>query len=269
MKSNHLRNKISRREFVQRSGITASGLLLLADLSALRSNKYSIKAVIFDGFPIFDPRPIFEKVNELFPEKGKRLNEIWKSNQFSYQWLRVSANKYKNFWDLTQDALDFAATACDINLTMADKNTIMNQYHMIDVWPDVIPSLNILKSNNLRLCILSNMTARMLNQGIQNSNTSEYFDYVISTDQKKTFKPGPTAYQMGMDTLQLKKEEILFVAFAGWDMAGAKWFGYPTYWVNRLNSPIDRLDAEPDGIGKNLNDLVEFVKTYDAKQKNI
>ena len=45
-------------------------------------------------------------------------------------------------------------------------------------------------------------------------------------------------------------------------MAGSKWFGYPTYWVNRPNSPVDNLDAEPDGIGKNFTDLVEFVTEY-------
>jgi 2-haloacid dehalogenase len=256
-----LRNKISRREFVQRSGITASGLMLLADSFVLRANEeYKIKAVIFDGFPIFDPRPIFEKTKELFPEKGNRLNEIWRSNQFSYQWLRVAANKYKDFWELTMDALDFAATACGIRLTMADKITIMNKYNVIDVWPDVIPSLKILNSKNIKLCILSNMTTRMLNQGIQNSNTVEFFDNIISTDQKKTFKPNPVAYQMGIDALQFNKEEILFVASAAWDMAGAKWFGYPTFWINRLDSPTERLDAEPDGVGKNLNDLMEFLK---------
>ena len=102
----------------------------------------------------------------------------------------------------------------------------------------------------------------MLSNGIKNSNTQNFFDFVISTDQKQTYKPSPDAYQMGIETMGFEKEEILFVAFAGWDMAGAKWFGYPTFWVNRLNSPIDNLDAKPDGIGTNLNDLVTFVEEY-------
>lgn len=251
---------MSRKQFVKASGIVASGLLLDAGNFASGAELSKIKAIVFDGFPIFDPRPIFQKVRDLFPESAPQLNEIWSSKQFSYQWLRVAGNKYKNFWDLTEDAFVFAATACGVHLREDDVRSIMNEYNMINVWPDVIPALQQLRSMGLKTCILSNMTARMLSAGIHNSNTDRLFDHILSTDQKQTFKPSPAAYQMAVDTLELRKEEILFVAFAGWDMAGAKWFGYPTFWVNRLNSSPERLDAEPDGAGKDLNDLLEFVK---------
>ena len=69
-----------------------------------------------------------------------------------------------------------------------------------------------------------------------------------------------TAKQLaGSVFFQHKKEEILFVAFAGWDASGAKWFGYPTFWVNRLDSPVEELNAVPDGIGKGMNDLLNFI----------
>jgi len=38
----------------------------------------------------------------------------------------------------------------------------------------------------------------------------------------------------------------MYVPFAG-DMAGGKWLGYPTFWLNRLNASLEKLDAEPDG----------------------
>ena len=65
----------------------------------------------------------------------------------------------------------------------------------------------------------------------------------------------------GFDAFNLKREEILFVPFAGWDAAGAKAFGYPTFWVNRRNLPMEKLGTVPDSTGKNLTDLVDFVKT--------
>ena len=64
---------------------------------------------------------------------------------------------------------------------------------------------------------------------------------------------------MGLDAFKLTKEEIAFAAFAGWDAAGAKWFGYPTFWVNRANAPVEELSATPDGMGSGLGDLVKFV----------
>jgi 2-haloacid dehalogenase len=66
---------------------------------------------------------------------------------------------------------------------------------------------------------------------------------------------------MGIDAFGLKRDEIAFVAFAGWDAAGAKSFGYPTFWVNRLNLPVEELGVAPDAMGGNLSDLVTFIKS--------
>jgi 2-haloacid dehalogenase len=49
------------------------------------------------------------------------------------------------------------------------------------------------------------------------------------------------------------------VPFAGWDVAGARWFGYPTFWVNRSRAPLEYLGVTPDGVGTNLMDLQTFV----------
>jgi 2-haloacid dehalogenase len=51
----------------------------------------------------------------------------------------------------------------------------------------------------------------------------------------------------------------LFVAFAGWDAAGARSFGYPTFWVNRLGFPPEQLGVLPDATGPDLNALLAFV----------
>jgi len=125
---------------------------------------------------------------------------------------------------------------------------------------DVPPALKLLKSTGIRLAFLSNATPKILDSGIKNSGLEGVFEHVLSTDPIKTYKPDPRAYQAAIDAFGLKKEEILFVAFAGWDAVGAKSFGYTTFWVNRLNLPAERLGASPDAVGQNLNDLVGFVK---------
>jgi 2-haloacid dehalogenase len=57
----------------------------------------------------------------------------------------------------------------------------------------------------------------------------------------------------------------MFVAYAGWDVAGSKWFGYPTYWNNRQNATGERPGVTPDGTGESLNELVRFVGEPTAK----
>jgi 2-haloacid dehalogenase len=118
----------------------------------------------------------------------------------------------------------------------------------------------VLKKAGIRLAFLSNMTAGMLERGIRNSKLDGVFDQVLSTDRVKAYKPDPRAYRMGLDAFGLNISQILFAAFAGWDAAGAKAFGYPVYWVNRQKQPVEELGVRPDGIGLNLNDLVAWIE---------
>jgi 2-haloacid dehalogenase len=57
----------------------------------------------------------------------------------------------------------------------------------------------------------------------------------------------------------LRKSEILFVASTGWDAAGARWYGYPTYWVNRLNAPMEELNVTLSGSDNNLEALMDLL----------
>jgi 2-haloacid dehalogenase len=135
----------------------------------------------------------------------------------------------------------------------------MQSWLALKAWPDVAPGLQQLKSAGIRMAFLSNLTAAMLDAAVKNSALDGFFEPHLSTDRVRAFKPDPRAYQMGLDAFKLKKQEIAFAAFAGWDAAGAKWFGYPTFWVNRLNTPVEELGVTPDGIGSGLGDLVKFV----------
>lgn len=253
-------SSLSRRDFFGTASIGLTALTVSASpLRHLAFHQPKIKAIAFDAFPIFDPRQVFAMVNQLFPEKGAELAEIWRTKQFEYSWLRTAAGVYKDFWGVTEDALIFAAHKTGVTLTESDRKDLMNQYLMLNTWPDVVPALEILKQKGLKLAFLSNMTGGMLKSCAENAKIDGYFADFISTDSSRTYKPNPKAYHMGIDRLKLKKEEVLFAAFAGWDASGAKWFGYPTFWLNRQNTPAEELNAVPDGVGKGMNELVNFM----------
>lgn len=251
----------TRRTFISRviGGIAVTTYFPpILDNVMLMKNK--IKAIAFDAFPIFNPGPVANLAVKLYPEKGEELNAIWKTKQFEYSWLRTAGAQYMDFWNITEDALAFAAKKTGITLSNNNRKVLMEQYLALPVWPDVIPVLEMLKKNGIRLSFLSNMTGEMLNSCIRNGGIKDYFETVISTDKAKTYKPSPIAYQLAIDSLKLKKEEILFAAFAGWDVSGSKWFGFPSFWVNRLNLPGEELNAIPDGIGKDLPDLLNYLQ---------
>jgi 2-haloacid dehalogenase len=222
-------------------------------------SKSGIKGIAFDAFPIFDSRPVSALVEKLFPAKGAELARQWRTRQFEYTWLRATAQIYADFWRVTQDALEFAAEELNLTLGREQRDELMNAYLELPLWPDVLPALASLKKSNFRLAFLSNFTPQMLEANIGHTELTGFFERALSTDAAKTYKPDPRAYQLGTRALKLESREILFVAFAGWDAAGAKLFGYPTFWVNRQKLPTEKLDSTPDGSGDSLAQLVQFL----------
>jgi 2-haloacid dehalogenase len=239
---------MTRREFIG----------ALAPVSITRA-AMSTKAVIFDAFPILDPRPVWQLAADLFPSKGAELANLWRIKQFEYAWLRTLSNNYADFWQVTGDALVFAAKSLQLELAQEKRSLLMNAWLRLKCWPDVPDALRTLKSRGLRLAFLSNLTPKMLDSGIRNSGLEGMFDAVLSTDRVRSYKPDPRAYRMALESLHLRPQEITFVAFAGWDAAGARTFGYDTFWVNRQNQPAEELGAAADGAGSTMADLVTHL----------
>lgn len=250
----------SRREFLKLAAAGIASGTVASALSARVATGSEFRAIAFDAFPILDPRPVFALCEKLFPGRGTELSSAWRTRQFEYQWLRALSGQYADFWQATEDSLMFSAELLKLDLTPDKRMQLMSSYLELKAWPDVPLALESLKRAGLRLAVLSNATLEILDAGIRNSELGGVFEQILSTDKIKTYKPAPHAYQMAIDAFGLRKEEILFVAFAGWDVAGAKSFGYTTFWANRQNLPVERLGVSADGIGKDLNDLVGFVR---------
>ena len=252
---------LNRREFLN---LVAAGIateFITSSSLASAAARPKIKAIAFDAFPIFDPRPVFGLAEQLFPGRGVELSNAWRTRQFEYQWLRALSGRYADFWQTTEDALVFSCELLKLDLTPDKREQLMNAYLELKAWPDVTPVLQSFKDAGIRLAFLSNATPKILDAGIKNSGLEGIFEHVLSTDEIKTYKPDPRAYRMAINAFGLKREEILFVPFAGWDAAGAKSFGYTTFWVNRLNLPAEKLGVVADAAGQNLTDLVSFMKT--------
>lgn len=251
---------LDRREFLSVAAAGAAATVGGLAQFAPAAPPPRFKAIVFDAFPIFDPRPLAGMAESLYPGRGADLSNAWRTRQFEYQWWRTLAGRYVDFWQTTEDGLVYAAKLLQLELTPEKQARLMHAYLELVAWPDVPPAIRALDEAGIRLALLSNMTAKMLQTGLQNAGLEGSFEQILSTDRIRAYKPDPRAYQAAIDGLNLRRDEILFAAYAGWDAAGAKWFGYPTFWVNRLNLPREELGVLPDATGRDLADLVRFVQ---------
>jgi 2-haloacid dehalogenase len=244
----------TRREFAVLAMMGVGGTIFRSNLQP------KFKYIAFDSFAIFDPSSVAALIKQKYPEKGGALFEEWRNKQFQYTWLLTSAGRFKDFRSVLEHSLIYAAKAQGITLAKADADEFLNGYYNLKLWPDTIPCLKKLKENGVKTMLLSNFTLEMLKHNAQINNIDGMFDSFISADAVKKFKPAPEIYELGAKAFKTPISSILYVPFAPWDAAGAKWHSYPVYWVNRAKSPREEIAASPDGTGSNLYDLCSWLQ---------
>jgi 2-haloacid dehalogenase len=120
----------------------------------------------------------------------------------------------------------------------------MEAYLTLDAFAEV-PAV-IARLRDRPCAILSNGAPRMLDAVVAHNRLAAHLAAVISVDEVRTFKPHPAVYALGAARLGLPREAIGFVSSNGWDVAGAKAFGFRVVWVNRHGAPLEELGVVPD-----------------------
>lgn len=232
------------------------------------------KAVIFDAYgTLFDVHAVTAAAEQMFPGHGDALSQLWRRKQIEYTQLRTLADPdgahYRPFWDITVDALRFSARTLHLTLNRAAEKRLMDEYACLSAFPDALPVLRQLREQRdsatdtnaaaPALAILSNGNPQMLDIAVKSAGMSGLFDRVLSVDAVRAYKPAAAAYALGTHAFDAQPREIVFVSSNGWDVTGATWFGFTTFWLNRSNAPVEELGVVPHGTGGGMNELPAFL----------
>lgn len=244
---------MQRRTFL--AGMAASVAAGQGNSAAPRA----IRAVAFDAFVIFDGRTIIAAARETLGDKGGAFAVAWLEKLFGNTWLLTSAERYEAFESVAEASLISTAETAGLSLSAQSRSALLEKFSRLGVWPDVPPALSKLRSAGIRTCILSNLSEELLASNVWQSGLAKQFDAVLSTDRVERYKPARAAYAMGLEALELTTDAIGFAAFAGWDAAGATWFGYPTAWVNRSGAAREWLGAEPQVTSRGIDGVLTLA----------
>lgn len=218
-----------------------------------------IRACVFDAYgTLFDVNSAAARERDALGDQWQPLAELWRAKQLQYTWLRSLANRHADFWQVTGDALDFAMASLKLDdPTLRDR--LMQLYLHLNAYPEVGETLTRLRTGGMKLAILSNGSPRMLSSAVANAGIAPLLDAVLSVEDAGTYKPHPAVYQLAVDRLQLKPDEICFVSSNGWDAFSAKAFGFKVVWCNRLGQVPERIPTMPDGEILTLSPMAEMV----------
>src|SRR5690625_2781222 len=220
--------------------------------------KTPIKALVFDVYgTLFDVHSVERKCDAIYKGYGAEISQVWRRKQLEYSFLRQIMGQYESFKQVTLDALKFALEKLELSYDDVQLKSILAEYEKLDPYTEVENVLS--EVDDKQRVIFSNGSRDMLEPLVEQSRIAEYVDNVISVDDIKQYKPSPAAYMQVLNTLGIDREEILFMSSNGWDISGAKSFGFKTVWINRSGAPVEVLNLKPDYILQDLNGILDLL----------
>ncbi len=213
-------------------------------------------AFVFDAYgTLFDVHAAVRRHADAIGPDGQMLSEIWRAKQLEYSWVRTLMGAYADFWELTEQSLDYALKKVP-SADPALRTKLLEAYWRLDCYPEVPSVLHTLKKSGARLAILSNGSREMLDAAVKSAALDEILDEVYSVDTVRRFKTDPSVYDMVTTDWRLYPEAISFQSSNRWDIAGATKAGFRTVWINRAGLPDEYADLPPKLILPSLEGLL-------------
>lgn len=210
---------------------------------------------IFDAYgTLFDVHACIARFEKEAGPDIARLSDIWRTKQLEYSWTLTLADRYVDFWTLTERALDYALARVP-SVPASLKPRLLDSYFQLDAFPDARSTLKALKAAGHKTGILSNGSPKMLDAAVDGANVRGDLDAVLSVDTLRMFKPRPEVYALVTDRFACEPADVTFVSSNRWDVMGSVAFGFRSLWINRAGMPDEYPDQVPAKILRSLTEL--------------
>lgn len=211
---------------------------------------------VFDAYgTLFDVHSAVSRHAEAVGPQAARLSEIWRNKQLEYSWVRTLTGRYKDFWTLTTEALDFALAAVP-DANKGAREALLEAYMALDCYSEVPGILDALKSGGARCAILSNGSPNMLESAVSSAGLEPLLDDVFSVDPIGRYKTVTDTYALVTSKYQVDPQSVQFQSSNRWDIAGATAFGFSCNWINRTGQPDEYTELAPVRVLKDLTGLL-------------
>ncbi|UWQ99935.1 haloacid dehalogenase type II [Rhodobacteraceae bacterium S2214] len=187
-----------------------------------------------------------------------KLARDWRLKQLQYTWLRAVADQHCDFWQVTQDGLDWAMEAAGLDDPIL-RERLLALYWELPAYAEVPDMLAELNSRGIQTGILSNGSPDMLSGAVDSAGLGEFITANLTVESVGVFKPHAKVYDLVEAHYGCARDEVLFVSSNGWDAAGAAGYGFQTAWVNRAGEPVDRLYAKPHHVLSDLTTIPDLT----------
>ncbi len=216
------------------------------------------RILIFDvNETMLDLLPLKQRVNDLLGSQDGAT--LWFSSMLHHSLVMTVSEEHADLTEIGIATLQMVAQGRGIEVGADEAAEVLSAMRELPAYPDVIPALERLRTAGYRLAALSNSPVDGLAAQLANAGLTEHFECQLSVDPTRRFKPHRTVYLWASETLEVAAADCMLVAAHGWDVAGAKWAGMRSAFVERPGQHRFPLDEPPDLVASDFARLADAL----------
>ena len=209
---------------------------------------------------LIDTQGISQKLFDIIGAQATDFAHRWREKQLEYSFRRGLMRRYESFSTCTVQALDYTDRLFATNISITDKQALMDAYKTLPAFTDVTQSLILAQKAGFRLFAFSNGSENAVGQLLQSAGIRPYFEGVISVESLQTFKPNPDVYQYFLDKTNSQPGNSWLVSSNPFDVIGAVSAGMKAAWLQRnAEALFDSWEFTPTVTLKHLSQLPELL----------
>jgi len=223
-----------------------------------------IKALTFDcyGTLIDWESGILQALRPMLQGHGIRQSDAQLLDLYAQLESQAEEGEFKNYKTILRMVVQGIGEESGFRPAAEELDCLAKSIPGWQPFPDTVKALKELKKH-FKLAILSNIDDDLIAHSLQHLKVE--FDWVITAQQVKSYKPSPNNFQQMIRRVGMPKEKILHVAQSIYhDIVPAKKAGLAAIWINRRKhvggfGATPPAYAEPDFEVPDLRSLAAYL----------
>jgi 2-haloacid dehalogenase len=226
--------------------------------------KAKIKVCMFDqyGTVVDMQKGLTEAVTPYLKKKGwegrpDAFVTWWRRTHFENSMIDALLHKeHTSYREIGQRAVAYTLERAGIPYTTDEIRFLVAQIERLKPFPDVPKALARLKTR-YKIAVLSNGDPDMLEASKPHHGIP--FDAVISVAAANSFKPHVATYTKAAQIMEVRMDEVLFIANHAFDCIGAKAAGMHSAFIDRRKRPFGGTPHQPDIVVPDMKSLADVM----------
>jgi 2-haloacid dehalogenase len=181
----------------------------------------------------------------------------WRRTHFENSMIDALLHReHTSYREIGHRSLAHVLDRAAIPYTMDEVRDLVAQIEKLRPFPEAPAALARLHTR-YKLAVLSNGDPDMLEAAQPYHGIA--FDQVISVAVANSFKPHVATYTKAAQVLEVRTDEVLFVANHAFDCIGAKSAGMHTAFIDRRRRPFGITPHQPDIVVRTMTELADLM----------